>query len=419
MSQIITHEKIETTNSSGVNYDDVLKQFGCSTITPEILHQIKQITGTDTLHPFLERSLFYAHRDLDKILQKSIKNGTNDFYLYTGRGPSSESLHIGHLIPFIMTKHLQQIFDVPVIIQITDDEKYFHSKNHTDTLELYQTYAMKNIHDIIACDFNPDKTFIFLNSTFSNYMVHNLAKIQKKINLNQIQSTFGYGLNDNMGRVSFPVCQMVPAFASSFPSILSKSGSIVNDSPINMFNYKYENPNTFNDCLKQLRNKQCLVVAAVDQDPYFRMLRDIATKIGEPKPAVIYSKFLASLLGKQTKMSSSVINSAIYLDDTPKQIKKKINKFAFSGGQETLELQKELGGNPDVDVSFQYLEIFCSDTKKIEQIREDYKSGNLMTGKLKQSIIELLTNMLTDHQNKKQKITDEVVQKYMTPRSII
>lgn len=29
------------------------------------------------------------------------------FYLYTGRGPSSDSLHLGHLIPFHFTKYLQ------------------------------------------------------------------------------------------------------------------------------------------------------------------------------------------------------------------------------------------------------------------------------------------------------------------------
>lgn len=27
------------------------------------------------------------------------------FYLYTGRGPSSEAMHMGHLIPFIFTKY--------------------------------------------------------------------------------------------------------------------------------------------------------------------------------------------------------------------------------------------------------------------------------------------------------------------------
>jgi tryptophanyl-tRNA synthetase len=32
------------------------------------------------------------------------------FYLYTGRGPSSEALHLGHLVPFHFTKWLQEAF---------------------------------------------------------------------------------------------------------------------------------------------------------------------------------------------------------------------------------------------------------------------------------------------------------------------
>lgn len=46
------------------------------------------------------------------------------FYLYTGRGPSAAALHIGHLIPFIFTAWLQQAFNIPCVIQLTDDEKY-------------------------------------------------------------------------------------------------------------------------------------------------------------------------------------------------------------------------------------------------------------------------------------------------------
>lgn len=38
-------------------------------------------------------------------------------------------------------------------------------------------------------------------------------------------------------------------------------------------------------------------------------------------------------------MSGSEANSAVFLTDTPKQIKNKINKHAFSGGKETMELQ--------------------------------------------------------------------------------
>lgn len=40
------------------------------------------------------------------------------------QGPSSESLHLGHLVPFMFTKWLQDTFNVPLVIQMTDDEKY-------------------------------------------------------------------------------------------------------------------------------------------------------------------------------------------------------------------------------------------------------------------------------------------------------
>jgi tryptophanyl-tRNA synthetase len=70
---------------------------------------------------------------------------------------------------------------------------------------------------------------------------------------------------------------------------------------------------------------------------------------------------LTNSSGAGGKMSASVPMSAIFLDDTPNQIKKKINA-SFSGGQETKELHQELGGNPDVDVPYQYLCYFevCS-----------------------------------------------------------
>jgi tryptophanyl-tRNA synthetase len=74
-------------------------------------------------------------------------------------------------------------------------------------------------------------------------------------------------------------------------------------------------------------------------DPYFRLVRDNAGKMKypSPKPALIHSKFLTALGGPTGKMSSSEPNSAIFMTDTPKQIKTKINKYAFSGGQVSVE----------------------------------------------------------------------------------
>ena len=68
------------------------------------------------------------------------------------------------------------------------------------------------------------------------------------------------------------------------------------------------------------------------------MTRDVAQKLKYAKPASIYSQFFPALQGLKTKMSSSDPNSGIMLSDTANDIKKKINKYAFSGGQPTLEL---------------------------------------------------------------------------------
>ena len=70
----------------------------------------------------LRRGLFFSHRELDMIISCYEKG--EKFYLYTGRGPSSESLHLGHLVPFMMTQWLQETFQCPLVIQLTDDEKY-------------------------------------------------------------------------------------------------------------------------------------------------------------------------------------------------------------------------------------------------------------------------------------------------------
>lgn len=74
--------------------------------------------------------MFFCHRDLDICLDAYDKK--KPFYLYTGRGPSNEALHMGHTIPFIFTQYLQRVFDVPLVIQITDDEKFLYK----DDLEL-------------------------------------------------------------------------------------------------------------------------------------------------------------------------------------------------------------------------------------------------------------------------------------------
>ena len=51
----------------------------------------------------------------------------------------------------------------------------------------------------------------------------------------------------------------------------------------------------------------------------------------------------AAMQGEGGKMSASDPNSAIFVTDTAKQIKTKINKYAFSGGCATVEEHREKG----------------------------------------------------------------------------
>ena len=51
-------------------------------------------------------------------------------------------------------------------------------------------------------------------------------------------------------------------------------------------------------------------------------------------------------------MSSSDPTTSILLTDTAKEIKDKINKYAFSGGRQTVEEHREKGADIDIDVSY-------------------------------------------------------------------
>ena len=117
--QVVTPWEVE--GDQEIDYDKLIKSFGSMRITEDLVTRIERLTGRKC-HRFLRRGLFFSHRDLTQLLDMYEK-GTK-FYLYTGRGPSSESLHLGHLIPFHFTKWLQEAFDVPLVIQLTDDEKF-------------------------------------------------------------------------------------------------------------------------------------------------------------------------------------------------------------------------------------------------------------------------------------------------------
>jgi len=340
-----------------IDYDKLIKQFGTQEISNDLLLKLQKVTGED--HFMLRRGVFFSHRDLNLILENYEKG--KDFFLYTGRGPSGHT-HIGHLVPWVFAKWLQDKFNVNMYFQLTDDEKFFAKQD----LSLDQTtnFAFENALDFIALGFKPEKTKIIVNTKNIKTLYPIAAQVAKKINFSNTKAVFGFTNDTNVGMIFYTSLQSAPCF---------------------------------------IEDKQVLIPLGVDQDPHFRITRDIAPKINKIKPSLIHNIMIPSLLGPGGKMSASDEKNTIYTTDSPEVVKKKINKYAFSGGQPDIDEHRKIGGNPDIDVSYQYLRIFFEpDDNKLKKIHDDYKSGKMLTGELKSILIEKINEFLSVHQQKRE-----------------
>ncbi len=346
-----------------IDYDKLIKRFGTEKISNELVQRIEKIAGES--HFMLRRGIFFSHRDLKRILDDYEKG--NDFFLYTGRGPSGHT-HIGHLVPWVFAKWLQDKFKTKMYFQLTDDEKFFSKPNLT--LDETKKYAYENALDFIALGFKPENTKIIIDTENIQTLYPIAARVAKKINFSNTKAVFGFSNETNVGMIFYTSLQSAPCF---------------------------------------IENKPVLIPLGVDQDPHFRITRDVAPKIGKPKPALIHNIMIPALQGPGGKMSASEENTTIYTTDDADTVKKKINKYAFSGGQPDVEEHRKKGGNPDIDVSYQYLRIFFEpDDNKLKQIYDDYKSGKMLTGELKLILIEKINEFLKNHQEKREKARDQV-----------
>ncbi|MBI4438314.1 tryptophan--tRNA ligase [Candidatus Woesearchaeota archaeon] len=346
-----------------VDYGRLIREFGTEPITDSLLARIRKHTGE--LHHFLRRKIFFSHREMGWLLDQYERG--DKFYLYTGRGPSGNT-HLGHLVPWLFTKWLQDKFDSELWFQMTDDEKFLF--NDSLSLEESNSMAYENALDVIALGFKQGKTFIFADTDYSKTLYKHALKVSKRLTVSTAKAAFGFTDSNTVGQYFYTSMQSVPAF---LPSALKG------------------------------KNIPCLIPHAIDQDPHFRITRDIVPKLGYYKPAAIHSVFLPSLEGPKGKMSSSIGESAVYTTDTPELVEKKIRKYAFSGGRDTVVEHRKKGGNPEIDVSYQWLRFFEESDEKLKAVHGDYKSGRLLTGELKQILIDKLTVFLKRHQEAREK----------------
>lgn len=346
--------------SGRVDYDRLVERFGTERVDDAL---ISRFSKHGDVHPLLRRGIFYSHRDMNWLLDEYEKG--NGFFLYTGRGPSGQ-VHLGHMLPWIFTKYLQETFRAPLYFQITDDEKYLFKEDIT--LEETRRLAYDNICDIIAIGFKPDLTHIIVDTQRIQKMYPLALKVAKRITFSTVKATFGFDDSYNIGSIFYTSIQSVPCF---LPSVLAG------------------------------KNIACLIPCGIDQDPHFRLTRDVAVRLGFYKPALIHNKLMPALTGEE-KMSSSSPYSTINTTDDAPTIKKKVMN-AFTGGRTTIEEQRRLGADPDICSVFAYYTyMFEYDDKELATIREACSTGSLLCGECKNALYDKVRAFLLEHQKRRE-----------------
>jgi len=336
----------------------VVNEFGAKSIS-----NIKELPKFYTF----KNGLIFSHRDFDKFL-KAIYKGEK-CAIVSGLNASG-TLHLGHKPVFDTNLFFQKKFGVNVFIPISDDESYVAGKINT------QEEALKNslelAKELLAYGFDPHKTYFIIDQIYTN--IYNLAiKLSKKINVSEIKATYGYGNEENIGLHFYPAIQ-------SAHIILPQ---------------------------EKFGIKNVLVPIGPDEDTHIRICRDVSAKMGYEKPAVIHTLFLPGLDGQ--KMSKSK-NNGIFFKDDDKAIRSKVGK-AISGGQRTIEEHRELGGDPQKDISFIYLSKFFLDHESSEKLSNDYKKGKILSSDLKNNLTEQLIKIINDFKKRLEKITQSDLNK--------
>jgi len=353
--------------SGEIDYDKLIQQFGVQRMTLDLAERIAKYAGG--MHLQLRRGLYISHRDLDWWLGEYEKG--HRVGLYTGRGPSGH-VHLGHLLPWFFCKYLQDAFDADLYFQMTDDEKFLHDEDLT--LEQAVGYTYDNALDVIACGLDPEKTFIFSDTDHIGEIYRLGLRVAKRVTFSTVKAVFGFQESTNIGMVWYPALQVMTCFLQS---------------------------------AREGENIPCLIPAAIDQDNYWRMTRDIAEKMGYYKPAQIHLKFLPGL-AQGGKMSSSQPDTAIFTTDPPSRAAQKVMR-AFTGGRDTVEEQERLGGRPEAcNVYAYYFFLFEEDDARLAELEASCRSGGLTCGDCKARLAGMVKRFLVDFQKRRERARDEL-----------
>lgn len=435
--------EIDPWASKGIkNYDEICEKFGLEKIDST------KLPNPTHLH---RRGIIFAHRDLDSILNAR-KTG-KPFGVLSGLMPSGQ-MHLGHKMVIDQAKWFQDLGG-DVTIAVADLEAH---ATRGLSLEKCRKYAIEEyISNYAGMGLNPEKTSIYFQS--ERPIVQKMGfTLGTKTNLSEMEAIYGFTGKTSLAHVQSPLVQagdivhpqldeygglrpiVVPVGIDQDPHIRLTRGMV---SKTNWFNVNQNKTGNLTIGLSIQDNNQEIMgmredggidknqrkmivdkaISAINKAGYNELnsnpkhgtidIKDATSEnqneiqhqllslerqlggMGLMQPSSTYHQFAVGMTGG--KMSSSQPETTIFLNDSMKSIEKKI-KSSFSGGQATVEEHRAKGGDPDVDVAYQYLRYFFEENdKELGNIREEYMSGKLLTGEIKSICVEKATSWMKKH----------------------
>ena len=435
--------EIDPWASKGIkNYDEICEKFGLEKIDSS------KLPNPTHLH---RRGIIFAHRDLDSIL--NARKSGKSFGVLSGLMPSGQ-MHLGHKMVIDQAKWFQDLGG-DVTIAVADLEAH---ATRGLSLEKCRKYAVEEyISNYAGMGLNPEKTSIYFQSERS--IVQKMGfTLGTKTNLSEMEAIYGFSGNTSLAHVQSPLVQagdivhpqldeygglrpiVVPVGIDQDPHIRLTRGMVSKTNWFNVNNNKSGNLTiglSIQDNNQEImgirsdggidKNQRKMIIdraiSAINKAGYKEInsnpkhgtidVKDANTEnraeiqyelltlerqlggMGLMQPSSTYHQFAVGMTGG--KMSSSQPETTIFLNDSMKSIEKKI-KASFSGGQSTIEEHRSKGGNPEIDVAYQYLRYFFEeDDNELNKIREEYISGELLTGEIKAICIDKATTWMKTH----------------------
>ncbi|KAL7712214.1 Tryptophanyl-tRNA synthetase [Entamoeba marina] len=352
---------IEKHSTTTIDFDGIKNEVKLSEVSQSQKERIEKISGKP-LHYFNKRDFIVGQRDLDLFLDDVEHNKPT--YIFVSKLPNGK-LSLNEYVTLKYARYLQIALNIRVIIQVLDDVKVLYRQS---TVNEATKLSNDLIKDIIAID------FLLIKHLYSLIIVI----MVKLMAFNDVQPFFAFDASDNIGKLSSPAIMAAPMYGAAFKSFFNSPA-------------------------------RSIVIDSIENVQFIDTVRSYAEKLGFPAPAALFHKPVPLLTGV-TKREVYSSTNCILMTDNPKEVERKINKVAFSGGRDTVEEHRRLGGDCGIDIPIQYLSIFESDDEIVKNAIEQYGKGELLSGELKKNIVvNSIKKVVAEFQDLKKPITNAVI----------